>query len=292
MSVRELKEKLERASKSGTLPKIVVPVHFAGQPVEQEAIWELAQQFGFRVVEDASHSIGATRNAEPAGSCRWSDIAVFSFHPVKIVTTGEGGIATTNDGDLAGKMSMLRSHGITRDPALFEVGMASAGNEPSSDGEYPGWYYEQHALGYNYRLTDLHAALGSSQLERLDDYVERRNGLAQRYTEAFGKLPLQLPCVAKGNRSAFHLYVIQLLGESSGAMRRRVYDGLHHMGVGVNVHYMPVHLQPYYRRLGFKAGMYPHAEHHGKAAISLPLFPAMTESIQETVIDAVTEVLR
>ena len=291
LSVPKLAEKLARARRDGTLPKVVVPVHFTGQPTEQEAIWELAQQYGFRVIEDASHSIGASRNGEPVGSCRWSDITVFSFHPVKIITTGEGGMTLTNDPELAERMSMLRNHGITRSPArMGYVGPGGVGgSDPASK---PGaWYYEQQMLGYNYRMTDFQAALGESQLARLEQYVERRQALAHRYDHSLGQLPLQLPAITAGNLSAFHIYVIRLTANSTSKTHRQVFDEMRERGIGVNVHYMPIHLQPYYRNLGFKRGDFPEAESHGASAITLPLYPALTEEQQDQVIRAVEEVL-
>ena len=287
MSVPSLREKLILARKNKQLPKVLVSVHFAGQPTEQEAIWELAQEFGFRVLEDASHAIGASRNGEPAGNCRWSDIVVFSFHPVKIITTGEGGMALTNDDGLAGRMYMLRSHGITRDPACFQ----SCGSEPESAITPAPWYYEQQVLGFNYRMTDIQAALGASQLERLDGYIERRNELARRYGDALQGLPLQLPFVQPGNMSAFHLYVVRLKRNPIGKTHRQVFDELRQLGVGVNLHYMPVHLQPYYRQLGFTRGQYPQAEAYGNEAVTLPLYPTMTDQQQDQVVIALKRVL-
>lgn len=287
LSVPRLKEKLVQARKENRLPKIVVPVHFAGQPVEQEAIWELAQEYGFRVLEDASHAIGASRNDEPVGSCRWSDITVFSFHPVKIITTGEGGMALTNDAELARRMVMLRSHGITRDATHFQDQ-----NYKLENGCVPAsWYYEQQILGYNYRMTDIHAALGMSQLERLGRYIERRNVLAQRYNYALKELPLQLPTIRPENQSSYHLYVVRLKRNSMVKTHRQIFDELQQRGIGVNLHYIPIHLQPYYRELGFKQGQYPEAEAHGDEAFTLPLYPALTEQEQDQVVIALREVL-
>lgn len=285
LSVPALQEKLASARRAGRLPKVVVPVHFGGQPTEQDAIRDLAERYGFRVLEDASHSIGASRGGEPVGSCRWSDITVFSFHPVKIITTGEGGMALTNDARLAELMRMYRTHGITRDPAHF----AAAGDE-SGPGTGP-WYYEQQLLGYNYRMTEIHAALGISQLERLEDNVLRRNRLAARYDGALANLPLQLPAVLEGNRSACHLYVVRLPRGTTATRHREVFDGLRRRGLGVNLHYLPVHLQPYYRRLGFEPGRYPEAEAHGREAISLPMYAALTAQDQDRVIEAVSQTL-
>ena len=284
LSVPALREKLARAKRDDRLPKILVPVHFGGQPTQQEEIWDLARQYGFKVLEDASHSIGASRNGEPVGSCRWSDITVFSFHPVKIITTGEGGMALTGDDRLAAEMRMLRTHGITRDPALF-----SAVEEPGSatGGAHGAWHYEQKLLGFNYRMTEIQAALGISQLQSLEDNVERRNQLALRYDEALKDLPLRLPGRLPDNRSAFHLYVIRLKDLARPGRHRQVFDDLRSQGVGVNLHYNPVHLQPYYRALGFSAGQFPEAEAHGREAITLPMYPALTHAMQDRVLEAV-----
>jgi len=272
MSLASLKAKLAEARTIGRLPKVVVPVLFAGQPTEQEEIWQLAQDYGFRVLEDASHAIGASRRGVPVGSCRWSDIAVFSFHPVKIITSGEGGMALTNDPELARRMELLRSHGITRDPRRFRA------VDPAA------WHYEQQALGFNYRLTDLQAALGTSQLGRLDEYVERRNALARAYDSALQGLPLQLPAVQAENRSAFHLYVIRLKLDRIRSTHRQVFDHMRSRGIAVNLHYAPVHLQPYYRDQGFSEGQQPEAEAYGASAMTLPLYPALTDLEQQKVV--------
>lgn len=283
LSVPKLRQKLAQAERVGRLPKILVPVHFAGQPTAQEEIWELARQYGFYVVEDASHAVGATRDGETVGSCRWSHVTVFSFHPVKIITSGEGGMALTNDPALARRMSLLRTHGITRDPREFTT-------EPHA-GDAPAWYYEQQHLGFNYRMTEIHAALGLSQLQRLAEYVERRNARARRYDEALARLPLKLPFVEPQNRSAYHLYVIRLEADGDRGTHRRVFDELRRLGVGVNLHYMPVHLQPYYRELGFGPGQFPEAEAFAQSAITLPLFAAMTDEAQTRVVAALERVL-
>ncbi len=285
MSVSALKDRLFRAERAGRLPKVVVPVHFGGQPTEQEAIRELAGRYGFKVLEDASHSIGASRSGEPAGSCRWSDITVLSFHPVKIITSGEGGMALTNDAVLAEKMRMLRSHGITRDPARFDSGALA------EDGTAGAWYYEQLLLGFNYRMTDIHAALGLSQLGRLEANVERRNDLARRYDAALAGMPLRLPSVQPDNLSAFHLYVVRVKPDAAGRSHRQVFDELRRRGVAVNLHYLPVHLQPYYRALGFSEGSFPEAEAHAGEAITLPLYPSLAESQQDRVVNALRETL-
>jgi UDP-4-amino-4,6-dideoxy-N-acetyl-beta-L-altrosamine transaminase len=290
LSVARLRAKLARAKTDDRLPKVVVPVHFGGQAPEQEAIWELAHEYGFRVLEDASHAVGASRNAEPVGSCRWSDVTVFSFHPVKIITTAEGGMALTNDQELANAMAMLRSHGITREAARFRFASHTVqASQAACDA--PSWYYEQQLLGFNYRLTDLHAVLGLTQLQRLDAYIERRNLLARRYDEALRELPLRLPTVRRENRSAFHLYVVRLCNAHPGA-HRAAFDALRQRGIGVNLHYMPVHLQPYYRALGFAPGMFPEAERYANEAITLPLYPGLSADDQQRVIVALTAVLR
>ena len=281
MSVPALAHKLVQARKTNTLPKIVVPVHFSGQPTDQEAIWDLAREYGFKVLEDASHAIGASRSDEPVGSCRWSHAAVFSFHPVKIITTCEGGMVLTNDEAMAWRMSLLRSHGITRDP-IHMTGKADEG----------AWYYEQLELGFNYRMTDVHAALGISQLTRLKGYVERRNLLAQRYDRLLAEFPLQRMIVDEKNYSAYHLYVIRVNKEKAGKSRRDLFAALRQRGIGVNVHYMPIHLQPYYRQLGFGPGMFPESEKHGAEVITLPLYPELSEAQQDQVVAALQESLQ
>ena len=279
ISVPRLKEKLAEAEKSGKLPRVVVSVHFAGQPTDQEDIWTLSEEYGFKILEDACHSLGASRNGEPVGSCKWSHITVFSFHPVKIITTGEGGMALTNDERLAWRMASLRTHGITRDQSHMTR---------ESDGP---WYYEQLELGYNYRMTDIQAALGASQLSRLEEFVERRNYLARRYDNLLAGLPLQLPLVREENYSAFHLYVVRLRLDKIDKSPKLVFEALRSKGIGVNLHYMPVHLQPYYRELGFAPGLCPDAERHGREAITLPLYPSLSESDQNRVVKEVKELL-
>jgi len=271
-----LEDKLEAAERLGQLPKVVVPVHFAGQSCDMAAIHALAERYGVRILEDASHAIGGADHQTPVGSCRYSDITVFSFHPVKIITTGEGGMALTNDAALAPRMARLRSHGITREPDEME-------------GEKAGpWYYEQIELGYNYRLTDIQAALGLAQLSRLDGYVARREALAQRYDGRLAGLPLDIPTVAPGVRSAWHLYTVTL---HDPARRRAVFEALRAAGIGVQVHYIPVHLQPYYRRLGFKPGDFPVAEDYASRTLTLPLHPGLTETEQDRVVDRLMEAL-
>ena len=286
ISVPGLREKLARAKREARLPKVLVPVHFAGQPTEQAAIWQLAQEYGFKVLEDASHAIGASRAGEAVGNCRWSDITVFSFHPVKIITTGEGGMVLTNDEALFEKMAMLRSHGITRESSRFMNEESRAAGAMA-----PPWYYEQQMLGYNYRMTDIQAALGSSQLRRLDAYIDTRNQLARRYDDLLRDLPLQLPTVLPESRSAFHLYVVRLKAGTSGAAHEQTVRALRDRGIGVNLHYMPVHLQPFYRLRGFSAGQFPEAEEHARRAFSIPLYSALTEDDQNAVVRALEAVL-
>ncbi|HEY1385247.1 MAG TPA: UDP-4-amino-4,6-dideoxy-N-acetyl-beta-L-altrosamine transaminase [Dongiaceae bacterium] len=277
---RALEQKLVDAKAAGRLPKAVIPVHFSGRAPAQEAIWLLAQQYGFKVIEDASHSVGATHKGERVGSCRWSDIAVFSFHPVKIVTTAEGGLATTRNPELADRMARLRTHGVTKDERLL------------SRKDEGGWYYEQIELGLNYRLTDLQAALGLSQLRRLGEFLQRRRALVARYDHLLADVPVQRPLIDVLNDSAWHLYVIRIDPSQAGKTRRQVYDAMRAAGIGVQVHYIPVHLQPYYRALGFKPGHCPEAERYGEEALSLPLYPALSDGEQDQVVEALRKSLR
>ena len=279
MSVDALRAKLVAAKRNDRLPKVVVPVHFGGQPTEQEAIRALSHEYGFKIIEDASHAIGATHNGERVGSCRWSDITVFSFHPVKIITTAEGGLALTNDDVLATRMDMLRTHGVTRDEKLLQQPVQGP------------WYYEQIDLGYNYRLNDLQATLGLSQLHRLEEFVERRNVLAANYGRLLAELPVRCPHIRSGNRSAFHLYAIRLRTDSIRKTHREVFEALRNSGIGANLHYMPVHLQPYYRALGFTPGSFPEAEQYAREAISLPLYAGLTEDQQMQVVQALSATL-
>jgi len=279
MSVDALAAKLAAAEQAGRLPKIVVPVHLAGQSCDMAAIRALADRYGFRIIEDASHAIGGRYRDEPVGNCRYSDITVFSFHPVKIITTAEGGMALTSDDVLAARMEMLRSHGITRDAEKMT-------REP--DGP---WYYEQQALGFNYRMTDLQAALGLSQVDRLDEYVARRHELAARYDRLLAEVPVTTPRQHPDSYSAFHLYVIRMEDGGDPGRRRRVFEGLRARGIGVNVHYIPVHMQPYYQRLGFTKGDFPAAEAYYAEAISLPMYPALSEAEQDQVVAALGEAL-
>lgn len=304
MSVERLSEKLAHAEKIGGLPKVVIPVHLCGQPCDMAGIHTLSQQYGFKIIEDASHAIGgkyrvapnsvivspagARQNEangrsfeerpsslfEPIGNCRYSDITVFSFHPVKIITTAEGGMAMTNDAQLAKRMQLLRSHGITRD--LDEMT-----HEP--DGP---WYYQQIDLGYNYRMTDMQAALGLSQMQRLDEFVAKRHAFASRYDRMLADLPVITPWQHADSYSGLHLYVIRLKLAEISKTHREVFETLRAAGVGVNLHYIPVYRQPYYEQLGFKAGHCPEGEQYYAEAISLPMYPQLTEAQQDKVIAA------
>lgn len=274
-----LAQKLEQAERDGKLPKVLVAVHLCGQPCDMQAIHALSQRYGFSVIEDASHAIGGKYRGEFIGNGRYSDITVFSFHPVKIITTAEGGMALTNDAELAQSMALLRSHGITRDPAQ----MTHAADGP--------WYYQQIGLGYNYRMTELQAALGVSQMERLDQYVARRHQLAQRYDELLAGLPLTTPWQHPDSYSGLHLYAIRLQLDKISKTHRQVFDALREQGIGVNLHYIPVHTQPHYQRMGFKAGDFPEAQRYYTEAISLPMFQTMSEEQQDEVIAALRKAL-
>lgn len=280
MSVTELARKLEKAKANGRLPKVVIPVHFAGQSCDMKVVHELAKQYGFKVIEDASHAIGGHYDDQPIGSCRYSDMAVFSFHPVKIVTTGEGGMVLTNREDLYQQLIRLRSHGITRDPRFME-------GEP-----YGPWDYQQIELGYNYRMTDMQAALGWSQMSRLDAFVAKRRLLAGRYRELLADLPVTCQQPQMDGESAWHLYVIRLnLEKIAPLTHRMVFEGLRAAGIGVNLHYIPVHTQPYYRNLGFQGGDFPQAEQYYREAISLPMYYDLTDAQQEFVVKTLGQLL-
>ncbi len=272
LSVERLAEKLAQAEKSGSLPKVIIPVHLCGQPCDMAGIRALSQRYGFKIIEDASHAIGGKYRGEPIGNCRYSDITVFSFHPVKIITTAEGGLALTNDPKLANRMGLLRSHGITRDAEQMTH---------ASDGP---WHYQQIDLGFNYRMTDMQAALGLSQMQRLDEFVTRRHTLATRYDERLADLPVATPWQHPDGYSGLHLYVIRLQQDKIVPSHRRVFETLREQGIGVNLHYIPVHTQPYYQQMGFKQGDFPEAERYYAEAISLPMYPTMTEDQQDQVI--------
>lgn len=266
--------KLEQAEREGTLPKIVVPVHLCGQPCDMQAIHALSQRYGFKIIEDASHAIGGKYQGEFIGNSRYSDITVFSFHPVKIITTAEGGMALTNDDELSSKMALLRSHGITRDPAQMTH---------EADGP---WYYQQIDLGFNYRMTELQAALGVTQMERLDQYVARRHQLARRYDDLLTDMPVTTPWQHADSYSGLHLYVIRLQLDQIQKTHRQVFESLREQGIGVNLHYIPVHMQPHYERMGFEPADFPQAQVYYKEAISIPMFQTMTDEQQDEVIAA------
>lgn len=275
MSSQALATKLAAAVKDNALPKVIIPVHFAGQPCDMAEIASLAKKYGCRIIEDASHAIGATYQGEPVGACHFSDITVFSFHPVKIITSGEGGMALTNDESLARQMARLRSHGIVREPA-----------ELAEESHGP-WYYEQAELGFNYRLTDLQAALGLSQLQRLDAFIAARRRLADRYDRLLADLPVAIPKRVPARESAWHLYPVRVAAEK----RRDVFENLRSQQIGVQVHYIPVHLQPDYRRLGFAPGDFPEAEAYYRQAFSLPMYADLSDEDQDIVVAALKQAL-
>ena len=279
MSVQALEAKLQQAKVTGRLPKVVVPVHLCGQPCDMQAIHALGQEYGFKIIEDASHAIGGKYHNEPIGNCRFSDITVFSFHPVKIVTSAEGGMAVTNDAALAQRMELLRSHGITREPSLMTKPM---------DGP---WYYQQVDLGYNYRMTDLQGALGASQMTRLEAYVARRHELARRYDKLLTDLPVVTPWQHPDGYSGLHLYVVRLQLDQISKSHLDVFNALRAKGILVNLHYIPVHTQPYYQAMGFKEGDFPEAECYYREAISLPMYPMLTDAQQDEVVTALKEAL-
>jgi len=280
LSPQALAAKLEQAARDGTLPKVVIPVHFGGLPCDMAAIHALSQRYAFRIIEDASHAVGARYADTVTGDCRYSDITVFSFHPVKIITTAEGGMATTRSREIAQRMELLRTHGVTRDPAVME-------------GECEGpWYYEMVELGWNYRMTEMQAALGVSQMRRLDEFVARRRKLAERYDTLLSGSGLKLPGRAANCESAWHLYVIGWNEAVSGRPRAEAFAGLRAAGIGVNVHYIPVHRQPYYERLGFRPGQFPNSEAHYAQAISLPLHAGLATTQQDKVAATLMELLR
>jgi UDP-4-amino-4,6-dideoxy-N-acetyl-beta-L-altrosamine transaminase len=272
MSAGRLAEKLATAEAAGRLPKVVIPVHLCGRPCPMQEIHALSRRYGFRIIEDASHAIGGRYQGKPIGRCSYSDITVFSFHPVKIVTSAEGGMAVTNDGGLAAHMARLRSHGITRDPGEM--------THPP-DGS---WYYEQIELGFNYRMTDMQAALGMSQLQRIDQFVARRHELAKKYDDEFEGLPLTTPKEDAADYSGLHLYVVRLHTDAIKATHREVFEGLRACGIGVNLHYIPVYRQPYYASFGFSPRDYPQAERYYAEAISLPMYTTLTDAQQGEVV--------
>ncbi|MDA7717821.1 UDP-4-amino-4,6-dideoxy-N-acetyl-beta-L-altrosamine transaminase [Pseudomonadales bacterium] len=275
-----LEVKLIDAESQGRLPKVLVAVHLCGQSCDMKSIHELSQRFGFRVIEDASHAIGGKYQGEYIGDGRYSDITVFSFHPVKIITTAEGGMAVTNDANLAEKMNLFRSHGITRDQNLM--------TEPS----HGDWYYQQIALGYNYRMTDLQAALGITQMQRLHQFVAKRHEIARRYDILLKPLPVEIPFQLENTYSGLHLYVIRLRLKEIGISHKEVFDGLRSNGIGVNLHYIPVHTQPFYKSIGFKDGDFTEAEKYYAEAISLPIYPDLSENDQNKVVDILASLVQ
>ncbi len=275
----ELEKKLVSARKNHRLPKIVVAVHLCGQSCDMAAIKDLSRKYNFKIIEDASHAIGGKYKGKYIGTGCYSEITVFSFHPVKIITTAEGGMALTNCDILARKMVLLRSHGITRD----EEHMTHATEGP--------WYYQQIELGYNYRMTELQAALGLSQMQRLNEYVAKRHELAERYNQLLSGLPLTLPWHHPDSYSALHLYVVRLQKEKLNKSHRRVFEELRDQGIGVNIHYIPVHTHPYYTKMGFKSGDFPQSELYYSESISLPIFQTLNHPQQDQVVDALHKVI-
>jgi len=277
---KALEAKLIAAEREGKLPRVLVAVHLCGQPCDMQAIHALAKRYGFKIIEDASHAIGGKYQGEYIGSCRYSDITIFSFHPVKIITTAEGGMALTNDDRLAEKMNLHRSHGITRDQNLM-----------THESEGP-WYYQQVELGYNYRMTELQAALGVSQMKRLDTFVSRRHELATRYDALLQNLPVTTPWQHPDSYSGLHLYVIRLQLDKIDKNHRQVFEVLREQGIGVNLHYIPVHTQLYYQNMGFKQGDFPAAERYYSEAISLPMYQGLTDQQQDEVVRVLALALR
>jgi UDP-4-amino-4,6-dideoxy-N-acetyl-beta-L-altrosamine transaminase len=273
MSVEALTIKLEQAYLENKLPKVIIPVHLSGQSCDMEAINKLAKKYSFKIVEDASHAIGGNYKNMPIGNCQFSDITVFSFHPVKIITTAEGGMALTNDCNLANRLQLFRSHGVTRDP-----------NQMTKEMDGP-WYYQQIELGYNYRMSDIQAALGISQMDRLDEYIRRRHEIASRYNHELEDLPAILPFQPKYSYSAYHLYILRLkLNEIEPLTQKMIFEKLHAKGILVNLHYIPVHTHPFYQRLGFKFGDFPNSENYYSQSISIPMYPSLSNTEQSRVI--------
>ena len=280
MSIDRLTEKLAQADKEGRLPKIIIPVHLCGQSCDMAAIQRLSHQYGFKIIEDASHAIGAKYKNEPVGNCRYSDITIFSFHPVKIITTGEGGMALTNNSELAGRMQCYRSHGVTNDANLFE-------SRPADE----IWNYQQISLGFNYRMTDIQATLGLSQMTRLDDFVTKRQEIAARYNDELIGLTLQTPYQHADSYSSYHLYPIRVKLDKSGRTQLEVHSALREAGVNVNLHYIPVYRQPYYEAMGFKIGHCPEAEKYYREAVSIPMYPTMSAADESKVVYELSKVL-
>ena len=272
LSVSELEKKLAKAQRENKLPKVLIPVHFAGQSCDMKRIHSLSKEYGFKIIEDASHAIGGQYLDRPIGCCQYSDITIFSFHPVKIITTAEGGLATTNSEELAERMRLLRSHGVTRNQKLMTKDLEGA------------WYYQQIDLGFNYRMTELQAALGVSQMKRLDEFVAKRHSLQERYDSLLKNLPIIKPFQAENTYSALHLYPIQIVLNKVQKSREQIFNELRDSGIGVNVHYIPIHMQPYYHQFGFNEGDFPNSENYYSQAISIPLFHSMSLVQQDEVI--------
>lgn len=272
---KKLEQKFIEAKLTGTLPKVLIPVHLCGQPCEMKAIHRLCRQYGVKIIEDASHAIGGLYLDEPIGNCEYSDITVFSFHPVKVVTTAEGGAALTNDDKIAKKISLYRSHGITRDQEMM------------TETSHGDWYYQQIALGYNYRMTDIQASLGVTQLRRLNEFVSQRHSIARRYDVLLKDLPVQIPFQLEDTYSGLHLYVIRLNLSIISNSHKKVFEGLREKNIGVNLHYIPVHLQPYYADMGFQYGDFPESEKYYSEAISLPMYPNLSNKDQDRVVEVI-----
>lgn len=280
LSVNRLAEKLALAEKKGKLPKVVIPVHLCGQSCDMEGIQALSKQYGFKIIEDASHAIGGKYKNKPIGNGRFSDITVFSFHPVKIITTGEGGMATTNDPALAKKLRLLRSHGISSDTEDMQ---ARPANEI--------WNYQQIDLGFNYRMNDIQAALGLSQMKRLDEFVAKRHVIAKRYNQLFSTLPVVNPWQHEDSYSSYHIYVLRFKLTEIKKTKRQIYEEIYSSGIMINLHYIPVYLQPYYEKNGFNLGYCEKAEQYYKEVITIPLYPGLTEIEQDEVVTSIREVV-
>ena len=280
LSPEELEKKLIQAKQYNKLPKIVIPVHFAGQSCDMRKIYSLSREYGFKIIEDASHAIGGKYLDQPIGGCQYSDITVFSFHPVKIITTAEGGLATTNNKKLSERMQLFRSHGVTRDPGLMTK---------EAEGS---WYYQQVELGFNYRMTELQAALGISQMQRLDEFITKRHKLQERYDLLLEDLPIIKPYQDKDSYSALHLYPIKIQVNKVKNTKKEIFEALRKNGISVSVHYIPVHTQPYYENIGFKKGCYPNAESYYQRSISIPLYFGLTLEQQDKVIESLKQVLQ
>jgi len=279
LSTEKLENKLIKAKKDNKLPKIVIPVHFAGQSCNMKKIHSLSQEYGFSIIEDASHAIGGKYLDKSIGGCQYSDITVFSFHPVKIITTAEGGLATTNDKELLIRMQLFRSHGVTRDPELMD-----------KKSEF-GWYYQQINLGFNYRITELQAALGISQMERLDKFVAKRHTLQKRYNSLLNDLAVIKPYQDQDSYSALHLYPIQIDIDNISKSRQQIFDELRKNNIGVNVHYIPIHTQPYYQQMGFQEGDFPNAEAYYEKSLSIPMYSTMSIDQQHFIVDTMNNII-